>query len=220
VLLQLQCSELEVRRDQLRAEMLAVEARLASLCAPGANETKEAPLPALPSQSTAITSLSAMRIPFSEQLVRSGETIVGNLVVAAQAEFLAARFAAFFLKPTESPRARICLTRFGPLGRLNYAAGEYIAVANGGGIRAGLEAGPVYKEDLVAMLPFSNELRFAIANGTVVKQMLEHSVRNDGPSGGFLSVHGLQFWWDPKGKPGERVQRVMVRSNRKHGARA
>ena len=92
-----------MRGDQLRAEMVAVEARLASLCAPGANETKEAPLLALPSQSTAITSLSAMRIPFSEQLVRSGETIVGNLVVAAQAEFLAARFAAFFLQPTESP---------------------------------------------------------------------------------------------------------------------
>ena len=70
------------------------------------------------------------------------------------------------------------------------------------------------------MLPFSNELRFAIANGTVVKQMLEHSVRNDGPSGGFLSVHGLQFWWDPKGNPGSRVRRAMVRSNRKHGARA
>jgi len=99
VLSQLQCSELEARRDQLRAEMVAVEARLASLCAPGANETKEAPLLALPSQSTAITSLSAMRIPFSEQLVRSGETIVGNLVVAALAEFLASRFAAFFLQP-------------------------------------------------------------------------------------------------------------------------
>ena len=113
----------------------------------------------------------------------------------------------------------MCSARFGALGRLNYAAGEYIAVANGGGIRAGLDAGPVYKEDLVAVLPFSNEVRFAVANGTVVKQMLEHSVRNDGPSGGFLSVHGLQFWWDPKGKPGERVQRVMVRSNRKHGAR-
>ena len=80
VLLQLsQCSKLEARRDQLRAEMAAVEAQLASLCAPGANETKEAPLIALPSQSTAINRLSAMRIPFSEHLVRSGRPLLGIL---------------------------------------------------------------------------------------------------------------------------------------------
>ena len=63
------------------------------------------------------------------------------------------------------------------------------------------------------MLPFSDEVRFAFANGSVVKEMLEHSVSKDRPSAGFLSVHGLQFWWDPKAKPGERVQRAVVRSN-------
>jgi 2',3'-cyclic-nucleotide 2'-phosphodiesterase (5'-nucleotidase family) len=95
--------------------------------------------------------------------------------------------------------------------RHNYEPGEYIAVVNGGAIRAGLDKGPVYTENVQAILPFKDEARYVFANGTVIKQMLEHSVRNNGPS--FLSVHGLQFWWDPKAKPGSRVQRAMVRSN-------
>ena len=94
--------------------------------------------------------------------------------------------------------------------RHNYEPGEYIAVVNGGAIRAGLDKGPVYTENVQAILPFKNEVRYCFVNGTVIEQMLEHSVRNDGPSGGFLSVHGLRFWWDPRAKPGSRVQRAEV----------
>ena len=66
----------------------------------------------------------------------------------------------------------------------------------------------MYTENVQTVLPFKNEVRFVFVNGTVIKQMLEHSVRNDGP--GFLSVDGLRFVWDPKAKPGSRVQRAEV----------
>jgi hypothetical protein len=98
-------------------------------------------------------------------------------------------------------------------GRFNYAAGEYIAIANGGGacavtracasapahahivgIRAGIDIGPVFSSNVQPILPFKNELRFLVANGSSIKLMLEHSVENDAPSGGmsmplFLSTY-------------------------------
>jgi hypothetical protein len=34
------------------------------------------------------------------------------------------------------------------------------------------------------IVPFKNELRFLVANGSAIRRMLEHSVENDAPSGG------------------------------------
>ncbi len=49
-------------------------------------------------------------------------------------------------------------------------------------------------------VPFGNELRLAVANGTTIKAMLEHGVKSDEPVGSFLVTDGLRFWWDPKVK--------------------
>jgi hypothetical protein len=94
-------------------------------------------------------------------------------------------------------------------GRHNFAPGEYIAVTNGGSVRAGLKAGPVLEKALDAVLPFGNEVRFGLINGTTIRLMLERSVW-DIPGGPFLSVQGLRFWYDPVGAQGSRVQRVEV----------
>ncbi len=59
-------------------------------------------------------------------------------------------------------------------------------------------------------LPYGNELRLVVANGTTLKAMLEHSVRADEPVGSFLVVDGLRFWWNPTAKPYSRVVKVEV----------
>jgi 2',3'-cyclic-nucleotide 2'-phosphodiesterase (5'-nucleotidase family) len=96
-------------------------------------------------------------------------------------------------------------------GRHNFAPGEYIAVTNGGSVRAGLKAGPVLEKALDAVLPFGNEVRFGLINGTTIRLMLERSVW-DIPGGPFLSIQGLRFWYDPARAQGSRVQTVEVRS--------
>ena len=59
------------------------------------------------------------------------------------------------------------------------------------------------------ILPFGNEVRIGLINGTTIRLMLERSVW-DVPGGPFLSVQGLRFWYDPARARGSRVQRVEV----------
>ena len=95
--------------------------------------------------------------------------------------------------------------------RYNYAPGEYIAFVNTGGIRATIPTGPVTLDTIKSVVPFGNELRLVVANGTTVRAMLEHSVEANEPQGSFLVPSGLRFWWDPSAKPLERITRVEVR---------
>ena len=62
----------------------------------------------------------------------------------------------------------------------------------------------------VLQLPYGNELRLVVSNGTTIKAMLEHSVRADEPVGSFLVTEGLRFWWNPTAKPYSRIVRVEV----------
>ncbi len=95
--------------------------------------------------------------------------------------------------------------------RYNYAPGEYIAFVNTGSIRATIPKGPVTLDTIKNVVPFGNELRLVVANGTTVRAMLEHSVEANEPQGSFLVPSGLRFWWDPSAKPLERITRVEVR---------
>ena len=100
-----------------------------------------------------------------------------------------------------------------PIGicRANYAAGEYIAFANTGGIRAGLGKGSIDSAMVAAVVPFKNQARFASVNGTIIKLMLENGVSDvAGAAGRFLAIHGLEFEYDPARPAGSRVTRVEV----------
>ncbi len=99
------------------------------------------------------------------------------------------------------------------LCRANYAAGEYIAFANTGGIRAGLGKGSIDSAMVAAVLPFKNQARFASVNGTVIKLMLENGVSDVASAAGrFPAVAGLAFEYDPARPAGSRVTRVEVPS--------
>ena len=92
-----------------------------------------------------------------------------------------------------------------------WTAKSDIAICNGGGLRADLPAGDVRRRDTMAIFPFGNTLRVAEIKGSVVREMLEHSVEFYPASfGGFLDVSGLTFSYDPS-KPGKhRVQDIFV----------
>jgi hypothetical protein len=163
-----------------------------------------------PSTGTIITT-SAIALPFSKPLVRTRETLVGNLVATSMLQFMAARWALRSVRSLQRAPAFLQL-RYLPC-RFDYAGGDFIALLNSGGLRAGLQKGPVDAGMLKAITPLGNQVRFAIVNGTTIKAVLEHSVSlaDTATSGKFPCVAGLRFQFDPTRPIGSRVDDVQVR---------
>ncbi|NMB10793.1 MAG: bifunctional metallophosphatase/5'-nucleotidase [Firmicutes bacterium] len=91
------------------------------------------------------------------------------------------------------------------------AVGADLAVNNGGGIRASINAGAITIGDIYTVLPFDNTLVKVEMRGRDLLEALEHSVRlYPEQNGGFLQVSGLEFMFDPSREPGSRVIDVMV----------
>lgn len=86
-----------------------------------------------------------------------------------------------------------------------------LAVNNGGGIRASINAGPITIGDIYTVLPFDNTLVKVEMWGRDLLDALEHSVRlYPEQNGGFLQVSGLEFMFDPSREPGTRVIDVTI----------
>jgi 2',3'-cyclic-nucleotide 2'-phosphodiesterase (5'-nucleotidase family) len=97
--------------------------------------------------------------------------------------------------------------------RVNYAAGDYIALANTGSIRAGLGKGSIDTAMVTAVVPLKNQVRFASVNGTIIKLMLENGVSDVASAAGrFPAIAGMQFEYDPARPARSRVTRVQVPS--------
>lgn len=91
------------------------------------------------------------------------------------------------------------------------AVGADLAVNNGGGIRASINAGPITIGDIYTVLPFDNTLVKVQMTGRDLLAALEHSVRlYPEQNGGFLQVSGLELVFDPSREPGTRVMDVMI----------
>lgn len=89
--------------------------------------------------------------------------------------------------------------------------GIQIALQNGGGLRASIEAGEVTKGAVLAVLPFQNTLSTFQLRGADVLAALENGVSQveDG-AGRFLQVAGLRYTFDPALPAGSRVSDVAV----------
>lgn len=89
--------------------------------------------------------------------------------------------------------------------------GVTIAIQNGGGIRASIDAGPVTMGEVLTVLPFQNTLSTFEVTGDVVLAALENGVSQveDG-AGRFPQVAGLKYTFDPALPAGARVSDVMV----------
>ncbi|MEO1537357.1 MAG: bifunctional metallophosphatase/5'-nucleotidase [Pseudomonadota bacterium] len=89
--------------------------------------------------------------------------------------------------------------------------GIEIAIQNGGGIRASIDAGPVTKGEVLTVLPFQNTLSTFEVSGATIVAALENGVSQleDG-AGRFPQISGMNYTFDPSAEPGSRISDVMV----------
>lgn len=82
-----------------------------------------------------------------------------------------------------------------------------MAVQNGGGIRASIDAGAITVEEVIKVLPFMNTLAIMDVTGTELKETFETSVGvYPNENGGFLHVSkGVKVQFDSSKPAGERV---------------
>jgi 5'-nucleotidase len=89
--------------------------------------------------------------------------------------------------------------------------GVQIAIQNGGGLRASIDAGEVTMGEVLTVLPFQNTLSTFQVNGQAIVDALENGVSQvEEGAGRFPQVAGLKFTWDPAADPGSRVKSVEV----------
>jgi 5'-nucleotidase len=114
----------------------------------------------------------------------------------------------------ESCRARECemgnLVADAMLDRVR-DQGIDVAIQNGGGLRASIDAGEVTMGDVLTVLPFQNTLSTFEVTGATLKAALENGVGQieDG-AGRFPQVAGMTFTFDPGAAPGDRVREVRI----------
>jgi 5'-nucleotidase/UDP-sugar diphosphatase len=89
--------------------------------------------------------------------------------------------------------------------------GIQIAIQNGGGLRASIDAGDVTMGEVLTVLPFQNTLSTFQLKGSDVIASLENGVSQieDG-AGRFPQVAGMSFSFDVSAEPGSRISNVMV----------
>jgi 5'-nucleotidase len=120
---------------------------------------------------------------------------------------------------------RVCRVEECALGNLIADAmraetGAQIAIMNGGGIRADIEAGDITLGEVLTVLPFGNLVSTFTLSGADVIAALENGVsqvpfengqiQRDGASGRFPQVSGLRYSFDPSQAAGSRIVSVDI----------
>ncbi|GIV97040.1 MAG: multifunctional 2',3'-cyclic-nucleotide 2'-phosphodiesterase/5'-nucleotidase/3'-nucleotidase [Herpetosiphonaceae bacterium] len=89
-----------------------------------------------------------------------------------------------------------------------------VAIMNGGGIRASIEAGNITVGQVLEVLPFGNTIVWVDLTGAQLKQALENGVsRVEEGAGRFPQVAGMRFAYNPAAPAGSRVVDVQVRGS-------
>jgi 5'-nucleotidase len=89
--------------------------------------------------------------------------------------------------------------------------GIQIAIQNGGGIRASIEAGEVTMGEVLTVLPFQNTLSTFQVSGATLIEALENGVGQvEEGAGRFPQVAGMSFAFDASQPAGSRISDVMV----------
>lgn len=87
-----------------------------------------------------------------------------------------------------------------------------VALVNGGGIRASIEAGKITKGDIVTVFPFGNVLFVKKVSGAALKEALEHGTKSyPDLAGGFPHVAGMTYAIDLARPVGDRVVDITVK---------
>ncbi|WP_185806779.1 5'-nucleotidase C-terminal domain-containing protein [Bacillus salinus] len=89
-----------------------------------------------------------------------------------------------------------------------------LAIQNGGGIRASIDAGEISLGDVLTTMPFGNMLVTLELTGAEVIEALENGVSKvEEKQGRFPHVAGMKFTFDPTLPAGERVLEVLVKTD-------
>ena len=89
--------------------------------------------------------------------------------------------------------------------------GVAIAIQNGGGLRASIDAGEITMGEVLTVLPFQNTLSTFELKGADVVAALENGVSQvEEVKGRFPQVAGLKYTFDGSKPAGERISDVMV----------
>ncbi|RMC34996.1 bifunctional metallophosphatase/5'-nucleotidase [Paracoccus alkanivorans] len=89
--------------------------------------------------------------------------------------------------------------------------GVTIAIANGGGLRASIDAGPITMGEVYTVLPFQNTLAtFELKGADVVAALENGASQYEEGAGRFAQVAGLKYTVDPAAEVGSRISEVMV----------
>ncbi|AWE09299.1 bifunctional metallophosphatase/5'-nucleotidase [Lysinibacillus sp. 2017] len=94
-----------------------------------------------------------------------------------------------------------------------YNSNVIMAFQNGGGIRAGINQGPITIGEVMTVLPFGNTLATMNLTGAEIKQTFEISLK-DLPleNGGFLHVSGAKVEYDSSRSVGRRVVSIKYKN--------
>jgi 5'-nucleotidase len=137
-----------------------------------------------------IVGTSTVEMPLSvssQRICRMGECLLGNLVADAM------------------------------LWKINSVAPEpyQMAIQNGGGLRAPIDAGPISVGEIMELLPFGNAIATFEITGTYIIEALENGVSAFGGTSGtgrFPQVSGMRYTWNPNMPVGSRIVAVEVLS--------
>jgi len=89
--------------------------------------------------------------------------------------------------------------------------GIQVAIQNGGGIRASIDAGEVTMGEVLTVLPFQNTLSTFEVSGATLVEALENGVSQvEEGAGRFPQVAGMSYAFDASKAAGSRVSDVMV----------
>ncbi|MCP5085647.1 MAG: multifunctional 2',3'-cyclic-nucleotide 2'-phosphodiesterase/5'-nucleotidase/3'-nucleotidase [Rhodobacteraceae bacterium] len=93
------------------------------------------------------------------------------------------------------------------------AQGVQIAITNGGGLRASIDAGGITMGEVYTVLPFQNTLATFQIKGSVIKDALENAVlQYDDPEkdGRFAHVAGMKYTINKAQTTGNRISDILV----------
>jgi 5'-nucleotidase / UDP-sugar diphosphatase len=89
--------------------------------------------------------------------------------------------------------------------------GVTIAIQNGGGLRASIDAGEITMGEVLTVLPFQNTLATFEGTGQMIIDALENGVSQvEEGAGRFPQVAGLKYAWKASAEPGSRIVEVLV----------
>lgn len=83
-----------------------------------------------------------------------------------------------------------------------------IAITNGGGVRAPLQAGTITVGDLYTILPFDNTLFTMEMKGKDIIKVLEHGIEPD--NFGWGQHAGVKVWYTPGAERGKKITSVRL----------